>query len=190
MKKAATILIVISILFSASQVEALTLGDGGVHTIDYELDDNVWVEDSPSDDFTTLNLVDGGIIRDWVEAMEHSHINITGGSIGLALHAEEYSQVVMNDGSISSDLNTFHNSEVFILGGTIGGGLNIQGNSQVTISGTNFAIDGFAVDYGTYTASDYISGLLTGILSNGDPRIMISGSLMTQALSSFLNLQR
>jgi hypothetical protein len=46
--------------------------------------------------------------------------------------------------------------------------LNIQDNSQLTIAGTNFAIDGFAVDYGTYTASDYTSGLLTGILANGD----------------------
>jgi hypothetical protein len=169
MKKIIMVTVVAVLCLGAAEVNALILNDGGVHTIDYQLDDYVWVEDGPLDEFTTFNLVDGGIIRDWVEAMEHSHINITGGSIGLALHAEEYSQVVMNEGLIESDLNTFNDSEVFILGGTIEGGLNIQDNSQVTIAGTNFAINGFPADYGTYTALDYTSGILTGLLSNGDP---------------------
>jgi len=163
MKKIIAVMLITVACLCTSEVQALILNDGGVHTIDYQLDDNVWVEDSPSDEFTTLNIVDGGIIRDWVEAMEHSHINITGGSIGYDLLTNQNSQAIISGGLIASDLNTFDNSEVFIWGGTINGGLNIQNNSQLIISGTNFAINGFPVDYGTYTASDYISGLLTGI---------------------------
>ena len=169
MKKIITVIMVTVFCLGTAEVKALILNDGGVHTIDYQLDDNVWVEDSLSDEFTTLNIVDDGIIRDWVEAMEHSHINITGGSIGFDLYAEEYSQVVISGGFIAYDLNTFNNSEIFMFGGTVGSGLNIQDNSQITISGTNFAIDGFPVSYGTYTASDYTYGLLTGLLSSGDP---------------------
>jgi hypothetical protein len=156
-------------LFSASQVEALTLSDGGVHTIDYQLDDNVWVEDSPSNDFTTLNLVDGGIIKNWVEAMDYSHINITGGSIGFELFTNHNSQAIMTGGSIAYDLNTFDNSEVFIFGGVIGDSLNIQNNGQITISGSGFEINGNPVDYGIYTALDYPLGTLSGTLTNGDP---------------------
>ena len=54
-----------------AEVNALILNDGGVHTIDYQLDDNVWVEDSPLDELTTLNIVDDGIIRDWVNVLDY-----------------------------------------------------------------------------------------------------------------------
>ena len=163
------IMMVTLLYLGASEVNALTLNGGGVHTVDYQLDDNVWVEDSLSDEFTTLNIVDDGIIKDWVNVFDYSKVNMSGGSIGSGLLTWDNSQSVISGGLITSDLNTFNDSEVFIYGGTIEYGLNIQDNSQVTISGTNFAINGFPVDYGTYTASDYTSGILTGILANGGP---------------------
>ena len=169
MSKIIMVMMVTVLCFGTAEVKALIFNDGGVHIIDYQLDDNVWVEDSPLDEFTTLNIVDDGIIRDWVNVFDYSQVNMSGGSIGYDLLTWDNSQAVISDGLIASDLNTFNNSEVFIFGGTIDAGLNIQGNSQVTIAGTNFAIDGFAVGYGTYTASDYTSGILTGILTNGDP---------------------
>jgi len=168
MKKIITVTITMLVCLGTAEVKALILDDGGVHTIDYQLDDNVWVEDSPLDEFTTLNIVDGGIIRDWVNVFDYSQVNMSGGSIGFDLFTWDTSHAVISDGLIASDLNTFDNSEVIIFGGTIEGGLNIQSNSQVTIFGTNFAINGFPVDYGTYTSTDYISGILTGTLSNGD----------------------
>ena len=169
MKKIIVAMMVIMVCLGASEVRALIFNDGAVHTIDYQLDDNVWVEDSLLDEFTTLNIVDDGIIRDWVNVLDYSQVNMSGGSIGFELFTWDNSQAIISGGSIAYDLNTFNNSDVFIFGGTIGSGLNIQDNSEVTISGTNFAINGFAVDYGTYTALDYTSGILTGILANGDP---------------------
>jgi hypothetical protein len=100
--------------------------------------------------------------------MEHSLINITGGSIGFDLYAEDYSQVVISGGFIAYDLNAFHDSDIFVLGGSIGDSLNIQNNGRITISGSGFEIDGVPVDYGIYTALDYASGTLTGILSSGE----------------------
>jgi hypothetical protein len=168
MSKIITVIMVSVVCLGTSDAQALILNDGGVHTIDYQLDDNVWVEDSPSDEFTTLNLIDGGIIRDWVNVFDYSQVNMSGGSIGFDLFTWNNSHAVISDGLIASDLNTFDNSDVFVFGGTIEGGLNIQSNSRLTVSGTNFAINGFPVSYGTYTASEYISGILTGTLSNGD----------------------
>ena len=169
MSKIITIIMVTVVCLGTAEVNALIFNDGGVHTIDYQLDDNVWVEDSPLDDFTTLNLVDGGIIRDWVEAMEYSHVNITGGSIGYDLYAENYSQVILSSGSIGDDLYVFYESQVSIYGGTIGDEVLARDFGEITIYGSGFMVDGIPVDYGTYTSSDYISGILTGILTNGDP---------------------
>jgi len=129
MSKIITVIILTVVCLGAPEVQAVIFNDGGVHTIDYQLDDNVWVEDSPSDDFTTINLVDGGIIRDWVEAMDHSHVNITGGSIGYDLYAEHYSQVIVSGGSIAYDLYAFLESNVEISGGMIGDELNARDNS-------------------------------------------------------------
>jgi len=168
MKKIITVTITMLVCLGTAEVKALILDDGGVHTIDYQLDDNVWVEDSTLDEFTTLNIVDGGIIRDWVNVFGYSQVNMAGGSIGSGFLTWDNSYSVISDGLIETGLDTFNESEVFVFGGIITGGLNIQDSSQVTISGTNFAINGFPVNYGTYTASDYISGILTGTLSNGD----------------------
>jgi hypothetical protein len=161
-------MVVAALCFGASDVQALIFNDGGVHTIDYQLDDNVWVEDSPLDEFTTLNLVDGGIIRDWVNVFDYSQFNMSGGSIGFELFTWDNSQAFISSGSIAYDLNAFHNSEILVSGGSIGDSLNIQNNGQITISGSGFEIDGVPVDYGIYTALDYPLGTLTGTLTSGD----------------------
>lgn len=173
MRKTITILIVISILFSASQVEALVLDDGGVHTIDYQLDDNVWVEDSPSDDFTTLNLVDGGVIRDWVNVFDYSLFDMSGGSIGFVLFTWDYSQADLSGGSIAVDLYATDYSQVEISGGSIGEIISAREYSQITIFGSDFAVDGIPVGYGQITEGtinelDMLTGTLTGTLVNGD----------------------
>jgi hypothetical protein len=168
MNKTITVVMLTVLCLGASEVKALILNDGGVHTIDYQLDDNVWVEDSPLDEFTTLNIVDGGIIRDWVNVFDYSQVNMSGGSIGFELFTYDYSQAIITGGSIAYDLNSFHDSVIFVSGGSIGDSLNIQNNGRITISGTNFEIDENPVDYGIYTAFDYPLGTLTGTLSSGE----------------------
>jgi hypothetical protein len=162
------------ICLGTSEVKALILNDGGVHTIDYQLDDNVWVEDSLSDEFTTLNLVDGGIIRDWINVFDYSQFNMSGGSIEFELFTWDNSQAYISSGSIAYDLNVFHSSNVSIYGGTIGDEVLARDFSEITIYGSGFMVDGIPVDYGPITMGTInelgmLTGTLTGILQSGDP---------------------
>ena len=156
-----------------SEVQALTLNDGGVHTIDYRLDDNVWVEDSFSDEFTTLNIVDDGIIRDWVNVFDYSQVNMLGGSIGYDLLTWDNSQAIVSGGLIASEIYAFGESYIEIYGGTIADVLNVRDNSLVEIYGSNFAVDGISVDYGPITTGTInelgmLTGTLTGTLDTGE----------------------
>jgi len=167
-KKIIVIVMVTILCLSASDVKALILNDGGVHTIDWTIEEPVWVEDSTGGDFTTLNLVEGGEIVNWLNIFDYSQANISGGSIGFELSTYDYSQATISGGSITYDLNVFHDSEIFVLGGYIGDSLNIQNNGRITISGSGFEIDGIPVDYGIYTALDYPLGTLEGMLTSGE----------------------
>jgi uncharacterized protein YaiE (UPF0345 family) len=166
MKKIIAVMVVATLCFGTSEVKALILNDGGVHTIDGTIDDWVRVEDSPGGAFTTLNLVEGGEIVNWLDVFDYSQVNMSGGSIGFELFTNDYSHATISGGSIAYDLNAFNDSEILVIGGSIGDSLNIQNNARITISGSDFAIDGVPVDYGIYTALDYPSGTLTGTLTS------------------------
>jgi hypothetical protein len=136
------------------------------------LDDNVWVEDSPSDEFTTLNIVDDGIIRDWVNVLDYSQVNMSGGSIGYDLLTWDNSQAIVSGGLIASEIYAFGESYVEIYGGTITDILNVRENSLVEIYGSNFAVDGIPVGYGPITTGTInelgmLTGTLTGTLDSG-----------------------
>ena len=161
------------VCLGTSEVQALIFNDGAVHTVDWTIDEPVWVEDSPTDDPTTLNLVEGGEISDWLNVFDYSHANISGGSIGFVLHTYEYSQATISGGSIAYDLNTSDDSEVFVSGGLIGDNIDVRDNSKVSIFGSNFEIDGAPVGYGEITTGTIdefgkLTGTLTGILQVGD----------------------
>jgi hypothetical protein len=173
MKKIIMVIMVTVVCLGTAEVNALIFNDGGVHTIDWKIDEPVWVEDSPTDDPTTLNLVDGGEIVDWLNVFDYSVANIYGGSIGWILHTYEYSQATISGGSIANNLNTSDDSEVFVSGGSIGEEIDVRDYSQVSISGSNFEVDGVPVDYGQITTGTIdgfgrLTGTLTGVLQSGD----------------------
>jgi len=134
MKKIIAVMITTVICLGITEVQALILNDGSVHTIDYQLDDNVWVEDSPSDELTTLNIVDDGIIRDWVNVLDYSQVNMSGGSIGFVLFTWDNSRADLSGGSIAVDLYATDYSQVDISGGSIGEIISAREYSQITIS--------------------------------------------------------
>jgi len=168
MSKIITVIILTVVCLGTAEVNALIFNDGGTHTIDWTIDQPVSVEDSPGGDFTTLNLVEGGEIVNWLNVFDYSRFNMSGGSIGFELFTYDYSLSTISGGSIAYDINAFHESNIFVSGGLIGDSLNIQNNGQITFSGGDFEIDGVPVDYGIYTALDYTSGTLTGILYSGE----------------------
>ena len=174
MKKMIMVTVVAVLCLGAAEVKALILNDGGVHTVDWIIDEPVSVEDSPGGDFTTLNLIDGGSIALWLNALDNSEINIIGGSVQDDLWAYHYSRTIISSGSITDDLNTSHNSKIFISGGSIGDEIDVRDYSEVTIFGSAFEIDGIPVGYGQITTGiidefGRLTGTLTGLLQSGDP---------------------
>ena len=173
MKKIIIVTLAMVLCVGTAEVSALILNDGGVHTVDWTIDEPVWVEDSPTDDPTTLNLVDGGEISDWLSVFDYSQINISGGSIGWVVETYEYSQATISGGSIVNSLYAFSESNVEISGGLIGDELNVRDNSLVEIYGSNFAVDSIPVGYGQITVGTInelgmLTGTLTGILDSGE----------------------
>ena len=174
MKKIIMVIMVTVVCLGADEGKALILNDGGVHTVDWIIDEPVSVEDSPGGDFTTLNLVDGGEIVNWLNVFDYSQVNMSGGSIGFELFTWDNSRAIISSGSIAYDLNTSGESYVEISGGLIGDELNVRENSLIKIFGSNFAVDGFSVGYGEITAGTInelgmLTGTLTGILQSGNP---------------------
>ncbi|MCJ7777211.1 MAG: PEP-CTERM sorting domain-containing protein [Sedimentisphaerales bacterium] len=153
--------------------------DGGTHTVNWAIYDNVNVQNNQMNHPTTLNLVTGGWIEmilsvynssqvnisggsmaNYIEAYGSSQVNISAGLISHDLWAREISQVNISGGWIGEDLCAYDNSYVNITGGWIRGTLYARDNSQATIYGS-----GFNYPYGTITGH----GILTGSFPNGDP---------------------
>jgi hypothetical protein len=116
--------VVVSLASSPSL--ALHFSDGQVHDINYEIEDNVYVDRDAPGMRTIVNLLDGGrIMRQSgsLEAHEDSRINIFGGAIEDDVWIYDSSQVNMSGGSIGWGLATYGASQVNISGGSIGVGL-------------------------------------------------------------------
>jgi hypothetical protein len=156
------------------------LSDGGTHTIDFVMYDQLQVLDSPLGEPTTVNLVTGGVIgmpTHNVLLHGHSRMNIYDGLIGDDLIAYDESQIVMSGGEIAVSIAAVGDSRVWVSGGLIH-----SGNSQVSVSGgaisdlqatgngqITFTGGAFNYPYGTFAGPDLLTGTLTGVLSSGDP---------------------
>jgi hypothetical protein len=138
-----SVVMVIVFLVSPPVFADVYFEDGGNHTIDYTINDDVWVDYGEPGMQTTVNLVDGGSIeyppggRLW--ACEDSRINISGGTITNYMWAYDRSLIHISGGSIGSDDSTgsvfaSDSSKIYISGGSIGYALSIGDNSQADIS--------------------------------------------------------
>jgi len=126
-------------IFGVVQQEAVanvTFDDGGVHNIDYEINDLVDVDYQSPGMKTTVNWLDGGILLYpyWLSGYGDSTINIFDGTVIRYLNAWENCQVTIYDGSVYS-LSTLDNSKAKIFGGSTDIHLNPQDKSEVEIYG-------------------------------------------------------
>ncbi len=128
--------VIASCLSSSQVMGVIEFKDGQTHDIDYEIADDVWVDNQAPGKQTTVNWLEGASTS-WhaLEGFEDSKINIRGGSIGTQLWAHGSSQVTMSGGSIGHDLLAFDSSQVTISDGSIGERLYARASSQVTMSG-------------------------------------------------------
>ena len=144
--------------------------DGGVHDIN-STSEEIWVYDSPTNDFTTVNVLSGASIQDLLKAYDYSQINIYDGIIGDGsegdgLYAYDNSNVTISGGLIDGVLYAYDSSTIAFSGGSITGDIiagsdSNQHDSVITIYGSDF-------NYGFGELLDS-SGTLTGTLTNGDP---------------------
>jgi len=153
---------------------AITFDDGGVHNIDYQINDDVRVDYQSPVMNTTINWLDGGILYGQLDAYEDSVINVSGGSFvwypGLGCH--DNSQVNVTGGGVYY-LLADDNSQVNFSGGTIGGELTTRGNSQVDISGGSVAHHLYAQENSQVTISGGFTGQMISAGGNYDANTII-----------------
>jgi hypothetical protein len=197
MKRQSILIVVIFLLciHSPKTLANVTYVDGGIHTINSLINDIVWVDDSPTGDATTVNVVSGGEIGvrltavgnskvnvlgglvEHLQAFTNSEITVSGGTI-FRLHTFTDSQVSISGGSIEDTIYTYTNSQLAISGGSMHGLLTYT-NSEVAISGGLIDGDISVFDHGLITIYgrefnlpagliDATSGTLTGILASGE----------------------
>jgi len=158
--------------------------DGGVHTIDFQINEAVVeVYDSSDGNPTTVNLVSGGSVEYGLRVFDNSHSNVSGGYVEADLSAFDNSNVNVSGGILDAGLYGFDNSRVTFSGGSVRD-LRAYDNSQIDFAGGTIEADlkagsdtgshtavitihgrGFNYPLGEITVS---SGTLTGTLANGD----------------------
>ncbi len=164
MKNRAICLLAIAILCSAlsANVEGVVVfDDGGIHSVDYEISDDVVVDLA-----TTVNWLDGGATHQrldayadstvnmfggfvgyWITAHGNSDITIAGGTLYNYLDIFDDSTVYMSDGELLASIHangyvTTHNASLFTLaGGSIADDLHVGDNSQAIVSGGDIGED-------------------------------------------------
>jgi len=114
---------------------AMYFNDGQIYNIDYQIDDNVWVDYQSPGMQTTVNLLDGGLLPYpySLGGFEDSVINMSGGSV-QSLYSNDRSQVTFSGGLIRNVLAAY-GGQVAVFGGSIECGIVADGSSKVTIYG-------------------------------------------------------
>jgi len=179
-------------------VALVTFDDGQIYNINYQINDDVWVDYQSPGMQTTVNLLDGGVLPSSysLAGYEDSVINMSGGSVNY-LYNNGGGQVTFSGGSIRNILLAYE-GQVTVLGGTIEGHLLADGSSQVTISGgsigwnlyakhsSQVTIFGGSITRKLYLSSDAVVTLYgSDFAVNGQP--FGYGELTTILGSSYLD---
>ena len=93
----------------------------------------------------TLN-VEGGILGPRAIA-SRSEVNVSGGNVGSSFTASAGSVVNISGGTVGIFFNALRDSVVNISGGEIDPAFQINSGSEVNLFGTEFFLDGVAVDF-------------------------------------------
>ena len=130
------------------------------------IDENFWAMDGAE------AILLGGNVGGTFGATTGSHATMSGGQVGTSIDSSilsihEYSYVTMSGGKVIGDLRVGQGGRLNWSGGTIGTDLYVfDDDSVLTIYGSQFAINGRPVDFGTI--SGFAFGDLSGLLANGD----------------------
>ena len=170
------VMTVVLSLAASPILSVVDFNDGGIHNIDYLINETVRVDYQTPGMQTTVNLLDGGVIigRDYLVAYENSHVNILGGFLNGGLLAHGSSQVDVSAGVISNDFCAYDSSQVAISGGRLYYDLDACHTSYLVISGGYIGSDLYVSDN---SQADILGGFIRSQLDFWDSAVVtIHGS--------------
>ncbi len=106
--------------------------DGGIHNLNYTINDRVWVDYSAPTMQTTVNLLKGGFCWE-LDGYNNSKINMFGGSLYNNLVSYDNSQATMSGGVVQQMYAARGNSKATMSGGTVTD-LYAYDSGQITMS--------------------------------------------------------
>ena len=155
--------------FGASQVMGWTqFNDGITHDVDFEINDDVWVDWEMPGISTTVNWNEGARLANpfKLTTFEDSIMNISGGVVDSGLLINDRTKLNIYSGLVTM-LSVFGNSEVNISGGTIGG------NDAVVIGSGSFAA------YDT-SIVNVTGGVVNALHAENSSKVTVSGGKFGQ----------
>lgn len=178
-----TVMIALVLSVAGSPVLAVVaFNDGQIHDIDYEIDDCVQVDYQAPAMRTTLNLLGGGNIQDYIRGCEDSQINILGGLIDGYVQAYDRSQLRISGGSIKA-MSIRDSTQVNILGGSVERDVAARDSSQVRMSG---GFIGWSIWFYGSSQADISGGSIgNGMWVAGSSQVHISGGSIGQQLPGY-----
>jgi hypothetical protein len=136
--------------------------DSRVNILGGRVNTSVWAYDR-----SNVAIV-GGEIGGPILAWDTVVIDISGGTLGSWVQTFDDVQATISGGQISLFVEAWDYSRVTISGGTIGGRIAAIRNGLITLVGEDFTVNGTPVDYGDFASAYGTTGVITGILKNGD----------------------
>ncbi len=160
-------------LWDSSQA---TISGGSIYTVDAFDNNQVTIAGGSVQTLvgggdSQIDISMGNVVN--LRSEGYSQVTISGGSMDL--HARGHSQVTVYGGATISSFLLGESAEVTLWGGLMERDFFVDQESMLTIRGSNFAVDGTPLGYGSLQS--VLGGLyyddphrrLTGTLSNGDP---------------------
>ncbi len=164
----------------APESMADVFNDGGYYIIDNDdyAEDVIFLDiETFNDPGTHLDLNNGGEVSE-LEAWKISTINMTGGLVDYSLAALDNSVISVSGGSVGHHIGVYDNATITMSGGSVGTYLKASHDGTFYLEGTNFAINGTALAYGSKLSDfvsstdiingyDFYTGTITGTLTDG-----------------------
>lgn len=148
--------VILAVVLMTGVANGVIFDDGGVHDIDWAINEPVIVEeDAFFGGTTTVNFLTGSYAASWIEVYDSSLVNINGGAVHN-IYGYNSSEITVNNGVVYF-VDFYDNSQVTINGGEVMG-VSVYDTAQAVISG----------------------GTISGVDAHNDSRVTISGGTFEQ----------
>jgi hypothetical protein len=156
--------------------------DGGIHKIDYAIDDYVRVDYGVENMRTHVHVTDGAVIESVLWGYNDSVLRMSGGTIRRSLRARDNTLALITGGRIRESIEGFDEARIQVVGGTFDYIFG-TGNSQMHVYGGTLGhsiIAGYPradiPDWDTSLVVLYGTGFTVSPLAYYDPQPVMHGA--------------